>query len=93
MFTHVARTDSELEENLHISHLHRYVSAYETNKEMVADLVQDIEDALKEAKKTEEPVIVDQDGEMCFHVHASGTITLMLPWKQYKILRSEEEEK
>lgn len=89
MFTHVTRDEMEGQNRLHISRLHHYVSAYETNKEMVNDLVEDIEAALEKAKETHESIIVDQDGVMCFHVYPSGTIALMLPWKRFKIVREE----
>jgi len=87
MFTHVTRDEMEGQNKLHISHLHHYISAYETNEKMVNDLVEDIEEALEEAKKNTETIMVNQDGEMCFNVHPSGTIVLMIPWKRYKIIR------
>jgi hypothetical protein len=85
MFTHVSR--DEREERLHFSHLYKYVSAYEYTKEGLKELVEDVEFAVEKANELREPVIVDQDGEMCFHVHPNGNITLMLPWKRYKIIR------
>jgi len=89
MFTHVTRDETEGRNQLHISHLHHYVSAYETNKETIDELVEDIETALAEAKETGEFRVVDQDGEMCFHVYPSGNFTLMIPWKRFKIIREE----
>jgi len=73
------------ENKIHISHLHRYISAYVTSPETVHDLVSDITFALNAAKNSGEVQIVDQDGECCFHVSPFGYITLMLPWKQYVV--------
>jgi len=83
MFTHVERDEGE--ESLHISHLHHYVSAYVTDKERVGALVTDLESAMRVAKATIEPQIVDQDGEMFFVVYPSGKISLCLRWKNYKL--------
>ena len=85
MFRHVSRHEGE--RTLHISHLFKYVSAYHLTEETLKDLVDAIEWGVKEARKKGESVIVDQDGEMCFHVHPNGNITLMMPWKHYKIIR------
>ena len=49
MFTHVKRIKGE--EKLHISHLFRYVSAYEYSREMLNDLITDIENAIKHSKE------------------------------------------
>lgn len=89
MFTHVTRDELSPMAGIpvHISHLHHYVSAYHLKKETVDDLAKDIEQALKQVEETHEPVIVDQDGEMCFHVGRGGSITLMIPWKRFKIVR------
>lgn len=87
MISHVSR--NEREEKLHISHLHHYVSAYETNAGAVTVLVTSIEEAIEKAKRTKEIQVVDQEGECCFHVYPSGNITLMLPWKKYKIIKEE----
>lgn len=89
MFTHVSREEGE--EKLHISYLHKYVSAYFETNEEVDELRELIEEALVKAKETSETQIVDQDGEMCFHVHPAGNLTLMIPWKHYKIIRGEDE--
>lgn len=86
-FNHVRREEGE--ECLHISHLHKYVSAYECCPETIDRLVTSIEEALKEASQDCKVVIVDQDGEMCFHVYPSGQISLMLRWKSYQIIREE----
>jgi len=88
MFTHVKRTEGE--EKVHFSHLFRYVSAYQYNKEMFDNLVEDIEGALIEAKRDIKVVVVDQDGEHCFHVYPSGQISLMLRWKNYEVIREKE---
>ena len=85
MFTHVSREEGEA--LLHISHLHHYVSAYHTSKEDVDLLVSMIEEALVEAEASRESVIVNRDGEMCFHAHPNGSLTLMVPWKHYRIVR------
>jgi len=84
IFTHVKREEGE--KNLHISHLHRYVSAYETNSQTVNDLINDLQTALDLASKKKEPQIVDQDGEMFFVVYPYGLISLCLRWKDYKII-------
>ena len=73
------------ESPIHISHLHRYVSAYVTDKQTVTDLVSDISYALTIAKDKKETQIVHQDGEFCFHVYPSGIIVLMIPWREYTI--------
>ena len=88
MFTHVSRDEGQ--EKLHFSHLYRYVSAYEYSKEMLDDLIEQIEEALIQAKKNTEILIVDHDGECCFNVYPNGKIQLMIPWKRYKIIRDEE---
>lgn len=87
MFTHVTRDEVEGKNLLHISRLHHYVSAYHPEKGMVNGLVESIEKALIKAKETGIPVIVDQDGEMCFHVSPIGSITLMIPWKRFMIVK------
>lgn len=81
--THLTR--EETEDKLHISYLMKYVSAYEPTREQVEELSESLEEALKEAKRDIKTVIVDQDGECCFHVTPSGYIILMLPWKKYKV--------
>lgn len=70
---------------LHISHLYHYVSAYHLTKEMVTQLEDLLLHAVKKARELSDTQIVDMDGEMCFHVHPSGNIVLMLPWKSYQI--------
>jgi hypothetical protein len=70
------RLEREGSQVIHLSHLHRYVSAYETNKTTLEDLEQDIQIALLEAKQ-HGPVIVQQDClEHIFIVFPSGTIGL-----------------
>ncbi len=90
MFKYISRNEGE--KKLHISHLHKYVSAYFDTKEGVESLVEDIEEALERAMVTGQAQIVDQDGEMCFHVYSTGMLTLMVPWKRYRIIREGEEE-
>jgi len=84
-FTHVRREEGE--QCLHISHLHHYVSAYECSAEMVADLVDALEQAIGRAKRTLVPQVVDQDGEMFFLVGPLGRIDLCLRWKTYEVIR------
>lgn len=70
--------------SMHFSHLHSYVSAYETNKTTKRDLEIAIIEAfilLKERGHGSEKV--DQDGEMQLEVCAGGQIRLMLPWKSF----------
>jgi len=88
MFTHVSRDEGE--EKLHISYLYHYVSAHHRNIGDVEFLIGQIEKALVKAKETKQVQMVDRDGEMCFHVYPSGKLTLMIPWKSYKIIREEE---
>lgn len=74
----------------HISHFHHFVSAYETNKEMVDKLIEMIDDALKTAKGSLEPVIVEQDClEHIFVVYPSGTIGLYRIVGRYEVVRDE----
>ncbi len=89
MFTHVKTADLAISKKLHISHLYRYVSAYELHPEQVEDLVSMIECALTEARKTGNVQIVDKDGEFCFHVSPGGYLTIMMPWKTFEIVREE----
>ena len=84
MFTHIKQTGPE---KLHISRLYQYISAYEMDSEEVEYLVELIEKGLHKAHRDTETVIVDRNGEMCFHCHPSGTITLMIPWKEFEIIR------
>ncbi len=85
MFTHVSRNEGE--KKLHISHIYKYVSAYCESEEEVRLLVEQIEEALMSVKDTHQAQIVDCDGEMCLHVYPTGTLTLMVPWKRYRIIR------
>jgi len=87
MFTHVSRIEGD--EKIHISQLYEYVSPYSHSEEEVNMLRKLIEEALLKAKETTETQIVDREGEMCFHVYSSGQLTLMVPWKWYKIIREE----
>lgn len=87
MFTHIKQDEINHGSDIHISYLHRYVSAYANNKETIKELVEDIELALIKSKKETKTIIVDQDGECCFHVHPNGCIVLMLPWKQFTVSR------
>lgn len=87
MFTHISRED--MENCLHISHLYHYVSAYYESEEEYKDLIEMIEEGLKEAKEKKTGVYVDKDGECQIRCNPNSTITLMLPWKHYKIIREE----
>ena len=87
MITHLKRAD--LEDHLHLFHLFPYISAYEYCHEHLQELSDDIADALLEAARTLETVIVDQDGECCLHVHPSGAIDLMLPWRRYTVVEED----
>jgi hypothetical protein len=82
MITHLKEEGTK---SLHISHLFRYVSAYKYSDEMLKNLVDDLEFALKTAKETTSVQIVDQDGECCFHVTPAGYIILMLPWRRFQV--------
>jgi len=87
-FIHVSRAEGE--EKLHISHLHHYVSAYESSKEMVGQLRDDLNDALKLAARLRQPQIVDQDGEMFFICYPNGDLSLCLRWKTYTALTDDD---
>lgn len=91
-FQHVA-LDYEDANRIQFSHLHQYVSAYETSPEMVEQLRQDLVDALKRAKETRARQIVDQDGEFFFTANPNGTFDLCIPWKRYKTLEKTDMEK
>ena len=88
-FEHVRQ---EGDEKLHFSHLHRYVSAYETSDSMVQQLAVDLIAALKVARDTCTRQIVDQDGEMFFVCNPNGTFSLCLEWKKFKTLPLDEME-
>jgi GTP cyclohydrolase I len=81
MITHLKRNESD--GLLHLSHLHKYISAYEPTVQMQEVLAKDIDFAIKEAKKTVRTQIVSLDGECCLHVTPAKHIILMLPWKEY----------
>jgi hypothetical protein len=62
---------------VHLSHFHRYVSAYETTTESVGELGRDIANAIEVARRTKKAQIVDQDClEHVFIVYPSGAICL-----------------
>lgn len=84
--THVRLTDSN--QRVHISHLWRYISAYEyTRGRLVVVLLPRLEEALVEAKESLKTQIVHDDGECCLHIYPNGSVALMLPWKRYDLLR------
>ena len=83
MVTHVKQDEIGHGSPIHISHLFDYVSAYERNADTVADLAAAVDDALTVAKSTGRTQIVDQDGEMCFHITPDGYLILMVPWRHY----------
>ena len=90
-FIHVGRDENE--DKLHFSHLFQYVSAYEPSKERVEDLRQAVIAAMKIAKETRVPQLVDQDGEMFLLCHGGGQLSLCLRWKTYKLLEPDELER
>jgi hypothetical protein len=70
--------------SMHFSHLHQYVSAYETNEPNLLRLELQIIDAFIEVKRRGVGhEMVDQDGEMSLMCCAGGQIILMLPWKRF----------
>jgi len=61
----------------HISHYFHLVSAYELCPDMVNSLMEDIREAIVEAKKTSKPVEVSQDAtDHVFLAFPSGRIGL-----------------
>jgi len=74
---------------VHIADIYKYVSAYHFSTENLAILIENIEKALKKANETTETQIVAQDGEFCLCITPTGYITLMLPWKRYKLVEEE----
>jgi len=73
------------EEVIHLSHLHRYVSSYATNKETIENLQQDILVAL-EVSEQYGPQIVEQDClEHIFVVFPSGIISLYRKVGDYEV--------
>jgi hypothetical protein len=71
---------------IHVSHFHRWVSAYETNEETVDWLIQMIKDAIQIAEQTKEPQIVCQDNyNHVFLVHPSKHISLYRKINLYKV--------
>lgn len=71
---------------LHISHLMQYVSAYHRSPNAIAELEDDLINAVRRADSKTEAQIVSQDGEMFFIVYPSGTISLCLQWKDFEIV-------
>ena len=81
---HLRELDSQC---IHLSHFHKFVSAYESSKEMVEDLAEDIRMAVKKAKETKEAIIVCQDNsDHVFIVWPRGSISLMAERKRFEIL-------
>lgn len=70
---------------MHFSHLHRYVSAYETNPATSADLEIAVLEAYLRLRGKGGTEHVDQDGEMQFEVCAGGVVRLMLPWRSFEM--------
>ena len=78
------------ETQLEISHLYYLVSAYENSHAMFEELRTRIREALIKAKQTSETQIVNMDSSrFCFHVHPSGSISLMVQMDYFD--RVEEE--
>lgn len=90
-FTHVKTPDHAVYKSMHISHLYRYISAYELSEEEWQNLVQMLEAAVKKAKETRETQLVDKSGEFTFHVTPAGYLILMIPWKIFEIVKEPEE--
>jgi len=71
---------------IHLSHLHRYVSAYSTDRETIESLQQDILAALTESKQQNRAIIVEQDClEHIFVIFPSGTISLYRNVGSYEV--------
>jgi Uri superfamily endonuclease len=71
-------------ERLHISHLHRYVSAYAATPVMLARLEESIVEAfIKVRERGHGFEIVDQDGEGCLMICHGGQIRLLLPYREF----------
>lgn len=83
--THITR--NERQTPLPLSCLFRYISAYGYTQDRL-EIVQDrLEKALIKAKETSRVQIVDDDGECILHVHPDQTVTLMLPWRSFSLVR------
>ena len=75
------------EHKVHISHLHHFVSAYETNEENVKWLEDMIKEALKVAREKTESQIVDQDClEHIFVCYPFGTVSLYRRIADYEVI-------
>jgi hypothetical protein len=85
MITHLKTADLAISKSLHISHIMKYVSAYEPTKEMWKELAGDIEAAIKKAKRTRNCQYVDQDGEMFLEISPGGYISLCMRWRMYQV--------
>ena len=89
-FTHVKTNEDAVDKQLHLSHLHAYVSAYQTTDATVKELADALVEGLAEAKRETRQVIVDQDGEHFFVCYPSGAFDLCIRWKSYRIVKEKE---
>lgn len=70
---------------MHISHLLQYISAYVPHAEDIKELGESIEAALTKAIETVECQYINMDGECELRISPTGYITLMLPWRVYRV--------
>jgi len=70
---------------MHISHLLQYISAYVAHKDDTKELGEMIEAALTKAVELTECQYVSMDGECELRISPAGYITLMLPWRRYRV--------
>lgn len=74
---HVRTPDHDIHKNTHISHFHSLVSAYETTGVSINDLIEEIQEAITDAKQAGNSIVVNsQSGYMFFVVHPSGQFDL-----------------
>lgn len=83
MITHLEKDNSA--PVMHISHLLQYISAYVPHKDDTKELGEMIELALCMAKDTSECQYVNMDGECELRCSPTGYVTLMLPWRTYRV--------
>ena len=71
---------------IHLSHLHRLVSAYETNRQTVVELATALREGVEKSKRDTEVVVVDQDSmEHVFICLPSGKLALYRLVQVYEI--------
>ena len=64
------------------------MSAYCRHQNQFNELIRRVDEAMRKASVTRESQLVDLDGEMTLRVN-SDNLTLMIPWKHYKVASKE----